>query len=296
MILPAADEPGTFYVLERRPTVTGERLVDAKLGFDQNGLPSVDFRFDAAGGARFGEYTANNVGKRFAIVLDGEVISAPRIITAILGGAGQITGSFTIESATTLAILLRSGALPAEINVLEERTVGPVLGADSIAAGKAAAVVAGVAVLVFMVLSYGWFGVLADIALAFNVAMIFGLLSAVGATLTLPGVAGIVLTIGMAVDANVLIFERIREELKRVKKPAQAIETGYDRAFSAIVDANVTTIIVAMILFALGAGPVRGFSVTLGAGIVTSVFTAVLVTRFLVVVWMQARRPKQIVI
>ncbi len=298
MILHSADEgeQGVFYVLERRPTVSGERLVDARLGFDQNGLPAVDFRFDAAGGAAFGKYTQENVGNRFAIVLDGEVISAPRIITAILGGAGQITGSFNTESATTLAILLRSGALPAEIKVLEERTVGPVLGADSIAAGKAAAVVAGVAVLVFMVLSYGWFGLLADIALTFNVAMIFGLLSAIGATLTLPGVAGIVLTIGMAVDANVLIFERIREELKRVKKPAQAIETGYDRAFSAIIDANVTTFIVAVILFAMGAGPVRGFSVTLGVGILTSVFTAVLVTRFFIVLWMQAKRPKQIAI
>ncbi len=296
MILPSTDEPGVFYVLERRPTVSGERLVDARLGFDQNGLPAVDFRFDAAGGSVFGQYTSENVGNRFAIVLDGEVISAPRIITAILGGAGQITGNFNAESASTLAILLRSGALPAEINVLEERTVGPVLGADSIAAGKAAAMVAGVAVLVFMVLSYGWFGVLADIALTFNVALIFGLLSAIGATLTLPGVAGIVLTIGMAVDANVLIFERIREELRRVKKPAQAVETGYDRAFSAIVDANVTTIIVALILFAMGAGPVRGFSVTLGVGIVTSVFTAVLVTRFLVVLWFQMRRPKQIAI
>jgi len=296
MILPSADEAGVFYVLERRPTVTGERLVDARAGFDRNGLPAVDFRFDAVGGAKFGEYTSKNVGKRFAIVLDGEVISAPRIIQAILGGSGQITGSFSVQSAGTLAILLRSGALPAQIDVKSSSTVGPVLGADSIAAGKSAAVVASIAVVVFMVLCYGFFGLLADIALAFNVAMIFGLLSALGATLTLPGIAGIVLTIGMAVDANVLIFERIREELRRANKPAQAIEAGYDRAFSAIVDANVTTFIVAVILFSLGSGPVQGFSVTLGVGIATSVFTAVLVTRFLVVLWMQARRPKQITI
>jgi len=296
MILPSSDEPGVFYVVQRIPTVTGERLVDAKAGFDRNGLPAVDFRFDTVGGAKFGEYTSQNVGKRFAIVLDGEVISAPRIITAILGGSGQITGSFSVASAGTLAILLRSGALPAEISVKSSSTVGPALGADSIAAGEAAAVVASVAVAVFMLLAYGWFGFLADVALALNIVMILALLSALGATLTLPGIAGIVLTIGMAVDANVLIFERIREELRRGVKPAPAIETGYARAFSAIVDANVTTFIVAVILYSLGSGSVQGFAVTLTVGLVTSVFTAVLVTRFLVVLWMQARRPKQITV
>jgi preprotein translocase subunit SecD len=224
--------------------------------------------------------------------LDGEVITAPVIRTAIMGGSGQISGSFTVESAQRLAILLRAGALPAAITVLEQRTVGPGLGADSIAAGKIATVFAFAAVLVFMFLSYGRFGLFANVALILNVAMIMAILSLVGATLTLPGIAGIVLTIGMAVDANVLIFERIREELRRSKSVARAIETGYEKAFSAIIDANVTTFIAAAILFAIGSGPVRGFAVTLGVGIITSVFTAVMVTRLIVVFWFEWRKPK----
>jgi SecD/SecF fusion protein len=233
------------------------------------------------------------VGAPFAIVLDNEVISAPVIRQAITGGSGQITGNFTVESSTELAVLLRAGALPAEMTFLEERTIGPELGADSIAAGELAAVVAFAAVLVFMVLSYGLFGVFASVALILNVGLIFGVLSLIGATLTLPGIAGIVLTIGMAVDANVLVFERIREEMKTAKGPARAIELGYERALSAIIDANLTTFIIAVILFVLGSGPVRGFSVTLGIGILTSVFTAIFVTRLLIVTWFDRRAPRR---
>ncbi len=295
ILLPAMDEPGAFYILEQTPVVTGDDLVDAQPAFDQqSGQPSVTFRFDPSGAREFGTFTSANVGAPFAIVLDEEVISAPVIRQAITGGSGQITGNFTVESSTELAVLLRAGALPAEMVFLEERTIGPELGADSIAAGEMAALVAFSAVLIFMVLSYGLFGVFAGFALILNVGLIFGVLSVIGATLTLPGIAGIVLTIGMAVDANVLVFERIREELKTARGPARAIELGYSRALSAIIDANLTTFIIAVILFTLGSGPVRGFSVTLGIGILTSVFTAIYVTRLLIVTWFEWRRPKQI--
>jgi len=295
ILLPSLDEPGTFYILEQTPVVTGDDLVDSQPAFDaQSGVPAVTFQFNPTGARAFGEYTSANVGAPFAIVLDEEVISAPVIRSAITGGSGQITGNFTIEDSTELAVLLRAGALPAEMVFLEERTIGPELGADSIAAGETAALVAFAAVLIFMVLSYGLFGVFASVALILNVGLIFGVLSLIGATLTLPGIAGIVLTIGMAVDANVLVFERIREELKTARGPARAIELGYSRALSAIVDANLTTFIIAVILFVLGSGPVRGFSVTLGIGIVTSVFTAIYVTRLLIVTWFDRRRPKTI--
>ncbi|SDW26402.1 protein translocase subunit SecD [Litoreibacter albidus] len=296
ILVPSIDpqEQGTFYVLEQTPVVTGEDLANAQPAFDQNGQPSVTFRFDSTGGRKFGIFTSENVGAPFAIVLDNEVISAPVIREAILGGSGQISGNFSVEESTNLAVLLRAGALPAEMTFLEERTVGPELGQDSIDAGKIACIVAFIGVLVFMVLSYGLFGVFANIALIINVGLIFGLLSLIGATLTLPGIAGIVLTIGMAVDANVLVFERIREELLTSKGPARAIELGYEKALSAILDANVTTFIVAVILFVMGSGPVRGFSVTLGLGIMTSVFTAIYVTRLIVVFWFERRRPKQI--
>ena len=295
LLLPSMDEEGAYYILEETPVVTGDDLVDSQPGFDaQNGQPNVSFRFNPHGARLFGEYTSANVGAPFAIVLDNEVISAPTIRQAITGGSGQITGSFTVESSTQLAVLLRAGALPAEMTFLEERTIGPELGADSIAAGRIAAIVAFVAVLVFMQASYGLFGLFANIALMMNVAMIFGILSLVGATLTLPGIAGIVLTIGMAVDANVLVFERIREELKTARGPARAIELGYDRAMSAIVDANITTFLIAVILFTLGSGPVKGFAVTLAIGIMTSVFTALYVTRVMVVTWFERARPKKI--
>ncbi len=294
VIYPAVDEPGVFYILDKTPVVNGEDLVDAQPSFDQNGGPAVSFRFDPSGARKFGEYTANNIGSPFAIVLDGEVISAPTIRDAITGGSGIISGSFTVEQSTKLAVLLRAGALPAQMVFLEERTIGPELGQDSIDAGKIASGVAFALVLLFMGASYGWFGMIANFALILNVGLIFGLLSIIGATLTLPGIAGIVLTIGMAVDANVLIFERIREELKTARGPARAIELGYEKALSAILDANVTTLITAIILFVMGAGPVRGFAVTLGFGIVTSVFTAIFVTRLIIVMWFERRRPKTI--
>ena len=292
VIYPSLDEPGQFYVLEKSPVVSGDELTDAQPDFDQNGRPAVTFRFNPAGARRFGDYTAANIGSPFAIVLDGEVISAPVIQDHIPGGAGIITGRFTVEESNRLAILLRAGALPAGMTFLEERTVGPELGQDSIDAGRIACVIAFAAVLVFMAASYGLFGIFANVALITNLILIFGVLSAVGATLTLPGIAGIVLTIGMAVDANVLIFERIREESRTARGPASAIEQGYARAITAILDANITTMIAAIILFAIGSGPVRGFSVTLGIGIVTSVFSAVYLTRLLIVKWFEWKRPR----
>ena len=293
-VIPSLDEEGVFYTVEAAPVVTGEELVDAQPSFDQNGRPAVTFRFNTSGARKFGDYTAENIGSPFAIVLDDEVVSAPVIQAHIPGGSGIITGNFTIEESTNLAILLRAGALPAGLEFLEERTIGPELGQDSIDAGKIATIVAFVAVLVFMTLSYGLFGIFANLALMLNVALIFGALSLIGGTLTLPGIAGIVLTVGMAVDANVLVFERIREELKAGRGPARAIDEGYSKALSAILDANVTTFITAVILFAMGSGPVRGFAITLGLGIMTSVFTAIFVTRVMIVMWFERRRPKTI--
>ena len=294
MLLPSLDEPGVFYILERGPVVTGEDLENAQLDFDQNGRPAVAFRFNTSAAREFGDYTLENIGRQFAIVLDKEVISAPTIQSHIPGGSGIITGNFSADEATNLAVLLRAGALPAELTFLEERTIGPELGQDSIDAGKIACMVAGIAILIYMLLSYGLFGMFANIALIINVGLIFGLLSIVGATLTLPGIAGIVLTIGMAVDANVIVFERIREELKTAKGPARAIELGYEKALSSIVDANITTFMTAVILFTMGSGPVSGFAVTLGFGIITSVFTAIFVTRSLIVIWFARARPKTI--
>ena len=293
-VLPSLDQEGVYYVLESAPVVTGEELVDAQPDFDQNGRPAVSFRFNPSGARKFGDYTAANIGNPFAIVLDEKVISAPVIQAHIAGGSGIITGDFSVEESTNLAVLLRAGALPAGLDFLEERTIGPELGADSIEAGKIACIAAFAFVLIFMFLSYGTFGIFANIALIINVGLIFGLLSMIGATLTLPGIAGIVLTIGMAVDANVLVFERIREEMRTSKGPARAIQLGYERALSAITDANITTFITALILFAMGSGPVRGFAITLGLGIVTSVFTAIYVTRLLVVMWFERKRPKTV--
>ena len=294
VIYPALDEEGIYYILAKKVVVSGEDLVDAQPDFDQYGRPAVSFRFDAAGARKFGDYTAHNIGNPFAIVLDKEVISAPVIQAHIPGGAGIITGSFNVDESTKLAVLLRAGALPAKLAFVEERTIGPQLGQDSIDAGRIACLVALAAVLLFMALSYGWFGILANIALLMNIGMIFGILSLIGATLTLPGIAGIVLTIGMAVDANVLIFERIREELRTARGPARAIELGYEKALSAILDANITTVITAAILFVMGSGPVKGFAVTLFFGILTSVFTAYFVTRLMIVMWFEYRRPKKI--
>ena len=294
ILVPSLEDPNVIYILERSPVVTGEELTDAQPAFDQNGRPAVNFRFNPTGARKFGDYTADNIGSPFAIVLDNEVISAPTIQSYIPGGSGIITGSFSVEESTNLAVLLRAGALPASLRFLEERTIGPELGQDSIDAGKIASLVAAIVVLSYMFLSYGLFGVFANVALVINVGLIFGLLSLIGATLTLPGIAGIVLTIGMAVDANVIVFERIREELKTAKGPSRAIELGYEKAMSSIVDANITTFMTAVILFVMGSGPVRGFAITLGLGILTSVFTALFVTRVLIVMWFARRRPKTI--
>ncbi len=295
-LLPSVDQPGLFYVIDTSPVVSGDELVDAQPAFDQNNRPAVNFRFNPTGARAFGEYTAANIGQPFAIVLDNQVISAPVIQSSIPGGAGVITGRFTSEEATNLAVLLRAGALPAALTFEEERTIGPELGQDSIDAGQRAAWIGLVAVAAFMIACYGWFGVMANISLVINMGLLVGAMSVIGATLTLPGIAGIVLTIGMAVDANVLIYERIREELRDGKSPARAIEIGFDRALSAITDSNVTGLLTAIIMFAVGSGAVRGFAVTMGIGIVTSMFTAVYVTRLIIEIWLNARRPKTIVV
>lgn len=295
-LVPDITGDGTYYVIEETPVVGGEDLTDAQPAFDQNGQPAVNFRFNPSGGRAFGDYTGENIGKPFAIVLDDQVISAPTIQAHITGGSGIITGNFTIEESTQLAVLLRAGALPAKMIFLEERTIGPELGADSIAAGRTAAIIGMIAVVVYMIACYGIFGVIANIALAINIALLLAVLSTIGATMTLPGIAGIVLTMGMAVDANVLIYERIREELREGKPPARAIELGFERAFSSIMDSNVTAIITAIIMFWIGSGPVRGFALSLGIGIFTSMFTAVYVTRLIITLWLNARRPARIIV
>ena len=278
-------------VVRKRVVVSGENLVDAQPSFQQ-GEPVVSFRFNSLGGKRFGEATSQNVGKHLAIVLDGQVISAPQIREPILGGSGVITGAFTVAEAQDLALLLRAGALPAPLTVLEERTVGPGLGADSIEAGKTASIVGVILVVAFMVVCYGLFGVFADVGLIAHVVLILAAMSVLGATLTLPGIAGIVLTIGMAVDANVLIYEHIREEVRAGRTPVSAIDAGFTRAMTTIYDTNLTTLIAAIFLYLFGSGPVRGFAVTLSIGILTTVFTAVTVTRLLVVTWLRRARPR----
>ena len=285
-------EQGIPIVVRRRVGVSGDNLVGAAPVIDQNNQPVVTIRFDAAGARRFGDLTTENVGRRFAIVLDGRVISAPVIREPIPGGNGQISGNFTFETASDLALLLRAGALPAPLVILEERTVGPSLGRDSIAAGTLAGQVALLLVIIYMVAVYGLFGIAADIALAVNIALLLGILSALGATLTLPGIAGIALTIGMAVDANVLIFERIREETRRGRSPVSAIDTGYRQALRAIIDANVTTLIAALVLFQMGSGPIRGFAVTLAVGVFTTMFCSLIISRLLVLGWLSRARPK----
>ncbi len=293
MTLPVAGT-GERLVIERRARLTGEHLVDAKLGYNQTNQPVVNFRFDATGGRKFAEITRKNVDRRFAIVLDDVIISAPNINEPILGGSGMIYGNFTVQSAHQLAILLKAGALPAPLTILEERTVGPDLGQDSIDAGEIAAVIGMIAVVTFMIVVYGWFGVAANVALFINLVLIVGALATLGATLTLPGLAGIVLTIGMAVDANVLIFERIKEEVAAGRPPLRALEAGYSQAMSTILDANITTFIAAFLLFQFGSGPVRGFAVTLGIGILTSMFTAIVLTRMMLVIWLRRRRPQRL--
>jgi len=286
-------EGGQKYLIEKRVLVSGADLVDAQPGFDQrNSEPIVSFRFNSAGARKFAEATQQNVGKPFAIILDNKVISAPVIREPILGGSGQISGNFTVQQANDLAILLRAGALPAPLTVIEERTVGPGLGQDSINAGEHAAYVGAALVIVFMLVTYGLFGLFANVAVAINVAMIFGVLSMLSATLTLPGIAGIVLTVGIAVDSNVLIYERIREEVRTGRSAINAIDAGFSRALATILDSNITTFIAAAVLFYIGTGPVRGFAVTLGIGILTSLFTAFTLTRLIVAYWVRMWRPR----
>ena len=290
------EEGGGEMLLLKRPIVKGEDLVDSQAGFDQDNQPAVLFSFNTTGSRKFAKHTLNNIGRPFAIAIDGKVISAPVIQSAIPTGSGQITGNFTVQGANDLAIQLRSGSLPVKPEVIEERTVGATLGEDSVAAGLKAGFIGLGAVLVFMLVVYGFFGVFSSIALLANIGMILGALSLLQATLTLPGIAGIVLTVGMAVDANVLIFERIREELRAGKNPITAIEAGYSRALGTILDANITTFIAAIVLFWLGTGPIKGFAVTLSIGVLTSVFTAFTVTRLMVSTWLATQRRGAIAI
>jgi preprotein translocase subunit SecD len=281
--------------VKRQVMVSGDELTDAQQGFDQqNNQPIVNIRFNGSGGRKFGRVTSENVNRPFAIILDGKVLSAPNINEPILGGSAQISGNFTVESANQLAIALRSGKLPVALTVVEERTVGPDLGADSIHKGVLASVIATVAVLIFMVLTYGRFGVYANLAVVINIFVILGVMAALNATLTLPGIAGFVLTIGTAVDANVLINERIREERRRGRSVMQSVEFGYKEASRTIFEANVTHAIAGGIMFVLGSGPVKGFAVVLLIGIATSVYTAVLFTRMLVSMWLRAKRPSEL--
>jgi SecD/SecF fusion protein len=281
--------------VEKRVMVSGEDLTDAQPGFDsRTGEPVVNFRFNLRGGQRFGQVTSDNVGRPFAIVLDNKVISAPRILGPITGGSGQISGNFSVEGADQLAVLLRSGALPAKLTTVEERTVGPGLGQDSIDAGKRAALVGGVLVFVYMLATYGVFGVFADLALAVHILFIFASMVLLGATLTLPGIAGVVFTIGMAVDSNVLIYERIREENHMGRSVISSLEAGFNRAFATIIDSNVTMFVAALILYLFGSGAVRGFAVSLGLGILTSVITAVTMTRMMIALWYRRNRPQKL--
>jgi preprotein translocase subunit SecD len=294
-VLPSAESPDRPYVIKKQVLVSGGDLTDAQPGFDQrNGQPIVSFKFNTSGSRKFAQATTENVKQPFAIVLDNKVISAPVIQEPITGGQGQISGNFTVQQANDLAILLRAGALPAPLTIIEERTVGPGLGQDSILSGELAAYVGSILVIVFMLLTYRLFGVFANIAVAINVAMIFGVLSLLNATLTLPGIAGIVLTVGIAVDSNVLIYERIREELRGGRTAISAIDAGFKRALSTILDSNITTFIAAAVLFYVGTGPVRGFAVTLGIGIVTTVFTAFELTRLIVAGWVRWKRPTSV--
>ncbi len=291
--LPDASNPGIVYVVEDVPLMTGDDLADAQAGFDQQtSEPVVNFRLTTSGARKFGDVTSANVGRLFAIVLDDKVISAPVIREPIRGGSGQISGNFTVQSANDLAILLRAGSLPAKLSIIEERSVGPGLGADSIEAGKIAAVIGTIAVAAFMIAVYGMFGVIAVVGVVVNVILILAIITQIGATLTLPGIAGIVLTVGMAVDFNVLIYERMREESALGRAAIAAIDAGFKRAFGTIVDANVTTLIAAVVLFYLGSGPIRGFAVTYMFGLATTMFTAIMFTRIIISMWVAARRPK----
>ncbi len=284
---------GGQYVITRKAVVGGENLTDAQVSF-QDGAPVVSFKFNTVGGRKFGEVTKNNIGEQLAIVLDNEVISAPTIQSAIMGGSGVITGNFSSEEANSLALMLRSGALPAPLEILEERTVGAGLGADSIRDGITASIIGLIAVVVFIIAAYGLFGIFTTITVFLNLFLMLGAMSLIGTTLTLPGIAGIILTIGMAVDANVLIFERMREEVKNGRSTKDAAEAGFNEAWSTIVDSNLTTLVAAFVLFWFGSGPVRGFAVTLAIGIATSMFTSVTVTRLIIAGWIARYKPTKL--
>ncbi len=277
-----------------RATVDGADLTDAQPSFDQNNRSVVTFRFNQKGSLRFAKLTQENVGKPFAIVLDNIVVSAPNINEPILGGSGQISGNFTTEETANLSVVLRSGALPAKLITVEERTVGPSLGSDSIKAGFNAAILGLILVMIFMVVAYGLFGLFANIALLINLMLLIAVMSFVGFTLTLPGIAGIVLTMGMAVDSNVIIFERMREEWRNGRTALNSIETGFKSALATILDSNFTALIAAVVLFGVGSGPVRGFAVTHVIGILTTMYTAYTVTRFIVSIWARWARPKEV--
>ncbi|WP_395017575.1 protein translocase subunit SecD [Dongia sp.] len=286
------DDGAAQLIVQKVPLLSGQNLTDAQQTFEGGGQPVVSFKFDSIGAKKFGQITSQNVGRRFAIILDGEIVTAPVIKDAILGGSGIISGSFTVQTAGDLALLLRAGALPADLTVIEERTVGADLGADSIAAGKKACLIAIVLIVVAMLVLYGFFGLIANVALVLNAVLILAGLSALGATLTFPGIAGLVLTLGMAVDANVLILERVREEMRHGRSPVTAMESGYREAQATIIDANVTHVIATLFLFWFGSGPIKGFAITLLIGVVTSFFTSVYVTRLMTSLWLRRARPK----
>ena len=281
-------------IVSKRIIISGENLLDAKPKMDnQSNQTVVQFTLDRVGAKRFAKATTSGVGKRLAIVLDGEIISAPVVRDAIVGGSGIISGDFTFQSATDLALLLRSGALPAPLNIIEERTVGPGLGQDSINSGILALVIGFFLVIFFMLFKYRIFGLIANIALITNLFLLVGILTLFEATLTLPGIAGIILTVGMAVDANVLIFERIKEEIKTEKNNILAFDSGYNRSKTAVIDANITTLISAIILFFLGSGPIKGFSITLGVGIFTTLFSVYFIARLLTSLYVTRNKNKE---
>lgn len=289
--LPMKEDPAQMIPLQRTALLDGDNLVDAQPSFE-NGAPVVSFKLDADGSRRFCKVTSDNIGKPFAVVLDKEIITAPRINSSICAGSAIISGSFTVQESSDLAVMLRAGALPTSLSVVEERSVGPSLGQDSVDAGKTASLVAFVLIIAFIVLSYGLFGVFASVALFINMVMIMALLGMMQATLTLPGIAGIILTMGMAVDANVLIFERIREEVRNGRSIIAAMDAGYEKAMASIIDSNLTSLIAGVILFAIGTGPIKGFAVTMSIGIVTSLFSAIMLTRLMLIVWLQVKKPK----
>jgi len=294
MALALKENPASKLVVDKRPLITGDMLEIAQSSFNQNGQPVVTFKFNGIGTRRFCEASTANVGKPFAIVLDDVIISAPVIREPICGGSGEISGNFTVEETTQVSLLLRAGALPAPLQVLEERTVGPTLGSDSVAAGKKACLMALLFVIIFATTVYGLFGMFASIALLVNMVMIMAVMSLLQATLTLPGIAGMVLAIGLAVDANVLVFERIKEELRSGRGIIASIDTGYQRARITIIDSNLTALISALILFSFGTGPIKGFAVTTCIGVATSYFCAIMLTRLMILIWLNAAKPKEI--